>query len=292
MALVFLIGTGRCGSTLVHEILARHEAFGFVSNIEDNVRHLNRLGRLNRRLYRSPLGWQTRKGRIRFAPSEAYAIIAREVSPIYANTCRDLTAADATPWLSARFERFFRDRIQAQAVDCFLHKYTGWPRLGFFHAIFPEARFVHIVRDGRAVANSWLQMPWWNGYRGPENWLWGALPSDLQSQWEHEGRSFVALAGIAWKLLIDAAQETRAGLPESRFLEVRFEDFLAEPLRYTNAILSFIGVQPNAGFERSLSRYEFSSVRNRAFETDLARPQVECLNRLIGDQLAAYGYPT
>ncbi|RMD65104.1 hypothetical protein D6833_03435, partial [Candidatus Parcubacteria bacterium] len=82
--LVFVIGTGRCGSTLVHEVLARHEEFGFVSNIEDNFPAVNRLGRWNNRLYRSLLGLQTRKGGLRFAPSEAYRIITREVSPINA----------------------------------------------------------------------------------------------------------------------------------------------------------------------------------------------------------------
>ena len=34
---VFLIGTGRCGSTLVHQLLARHPDVGFISNLEDRV---------------------------------------------------------------------------------------------------------------------------------------------------------------------------------------------------------------------------------------------------------------
>jgi len=37
MKLTFITGTCRCGSTLVHEILAKHESFGLVSNVEDNI---------------------------------------------------------------------------------------------------------------------------------------------------------------------------------------------------------------------------------------------------------------
>ena len=32
---VFVLGTGRCGSTLVHEVLARHEGTGFMTNLDD-----------------------------------------------------------------------------------------------------------------------------------------------------------------------------------------------------------------------------------------------------------------
>jgi nucleoside-diphosphate-sugar epimerase len=34
----FVLGTGRCGSTLIHELLARHEGVGFLSNLDDRLR--------------------------------------------------------------------------------------------------------------------------------------------------------------------------------------------------------------------------------------------------------------
>lgn len=290
LKLAFLIGTGRCGSTLVHEILARHPAFGFVSNLEDNLPHINRLGRWNRSLYRSHLGWATQKGSIRFAPSEAYRIIGREVSMIYNNSCRDLDAEDVTPWLSQRFRRFFIERAEAQHVDYFLHKYTGWSRLGFFNSIFPDAKFVHIVRDGRAVANSWLQMPWWGGYRGPENWLWGALPAPLAAEWEREDRSFVALAGLGWKLLLDATSLAAKNLSADHYLLVRFEDIVERPSESLQRILSFLDLPANAEFDNALAKYRFSCARRSAFEQDISIKQVSCLNRLLGETLNQYGY--
>ncbi|CRI62999.1 putative Sulfotransferase [Thiocapsa sp. KS1] len=290
MAIAFLMGTGRCGSTAVHELMARHPAFGFVSNIEDNLSWLNRRGRWNNLLYRAPVSFPTQKGGVRFAPSEGYRIIGREVSPIYANSCRDLAAEDVTPWLRARFRKFFLDRVDAQRREVFLHKYTGWPRLAFFHAIFPEAKFVHIVRDGRAVANSWLQMPWWNGYRGPENWLWGPLPTAAEAEWEREGRSFVALAGLAWKILINAAEVTAECLPPDRYIVLRFEDVINDPEASFSRIFDFLDVRSTPAFGRTLRDYRFSSARHTAFRRDLDSRQLIVLNRVLASSLEKYGY--
>ena len=35
-----------------------------------------------------------------------------------------------------------------------LCKITGWPRIGFLHAVFPKREFINVIRDGRAVASS------------------------------------------------------------------------------------------------------------------------------------------
>ncbi|UHD17121.1 sulfotransferase family protein [Thiocapsa bogorovii] len=290
MRIAFLMGTGRCGSTVVHEVLARHPAFGFLSNIEDNLGGLNRLGCWNNLLYRAPIAIPTRKGGVRFAPSEGYRIIGREVSPIYVNSCRDLVAEDVTPWMRDRFQRFFSERAVAQRRELFLHKYTGWPRLLFFNEIFPDARFIHIVRDGRAVANSWLQMPWWNGYLGPESWLWGPLSATYRSEWEREGRSFVALAGIAWKLLMDAARAAEPALPADRYLILRFEDFTSDPCASFQLVLDFLDLPMTPQFLKIVEGYRFSSSRHSAYRRDLSQQQVTILERILDSHLARYGY--
>jgi hypothetical protein len=189
--IVFLIGSGRCGSSLIHELVARHRDVGFISNFDDNLAFLRGLGRFNNAILRSPIGRFTKKGRLRFAPSEAYSIISRQVSPIYANSCRNLQPTDVTPSLKRKFRDFFLDRYRAQSKPVFLHKYTGWSRASFFKEIFPDARFVHIVRDGRAVANSFLQMDWWTGYESPEKWYLGPLSDEDEKAWRESGKSFV-----------------------------------------------------------------------------------------------------
>ena len=48
----FVLGTGRCGSTLVHELLCRHPDVAFLSNLDDRTRLAGRTARLNGALYR------------------------------------------------------------------------------------------------------------------------------------------------------------------------------------------------------------------------------------------------
>lgn len=290
MKLLFIVGTGRCGSSLVHEILSKHEAFGFVSNIEDNFPLLNRLGRWNNAIYRSPVGSFTKKGGLRFAPSEAYELMSREISPIYANSCRDLGAADVTPWLEKKFRRFFESRNLAQGKPVFSHKYTGWSRLGFFARIFPEAQFLHIVRDGRAVANSWLQMPWWGGYRGPDNWLWGPLSTDMEREWRNADCSFATLAAIGWKVLMESFHRAETCLEPGRYMLMRYEDILLSPRDSFESIMEFIGVRWSRAFEKHFIRQKFFSERNRAFEDDLSPIQVSEIEQSLQSYLLRYKY--
>jgi omega-hydroxy-beta-dihydromenaquinone-9 sulfotransferase len=288
--LLFVLGTGRCGSTLVHEVLARHGGVGFISNLEDRAPLPPPSGRWNQVVHRRLPPEYARKGRLRFGPSEGYRLLEREVSPMLVTPYRDLTAEDAQPWLAHRLSEFFDERMRAQGKPVFLHKFTGWPRIGFLHEIFPEARFVHVVRDGRAVANSWLQMPWWTGYRGPDQWWLGPLGEEDAEEYERSGRSFVVLAAIAWKMLIRTFESSSRQLPPGAYLELRYEDVVADATAGFGRILDFAGLEADHDFARSLSRYRFDSSRTQAFKRDLTLPAQEALQGSLGELLDRYGY--
>jgi len=288
--IVFLIGSGRCGSSLIHELVARHRDVGFISNIDDNLTFLKGLGRFNNSILRSPFGKFTKKGRPRFAPSEAYSIISRHVSPIYANSCRNLRASDVTPSLKRKFRDFFLERYRAQSKPLFFHKYTGWSRASFFKEIFPEARFVHIVRDGRAVANSFLQMDWWTGYESPERWYLGHLSDADNKAWEESGNSFVTLAGVAWKILVNSIEEDAAQMDDSSTMIVRYEDFLHAPDEKIQAICEFSGLEFDSDLKRQMHKSPVRSGREKAYLQDLTRDQVTELTHLLAPVLKRYGY--
>jgi hypothetical protein len=227
--MVFVIGTGRCGSTLVEEVLARHPAIGFITSYEDRLSALRLTGRATASLYRRLPQRMSTKGRARLYPSEGYRVLSAQVSPALARPIRDLVAEDATPWLASRTRAFFARHAQAQGKPIFLHKFTGWPRARFLAEVFPEAKFIHVVRDGRAVASSLLQMPWWEGWGGPERWTYGPLSSSARRAWEEHEHSFAVLAGLQWSLLIEAFEACRSDIGEERWLELRYEDLLEDP---------------------------------------------------------------
>ena len=53
---LFIIGTGRCGSTLVQELIAQHPDVGFISNVDMALAPFNPKGRANRLLTRAVTG--------------------------------------------------------------------------------------------------------------------------------------------------------------------------------------------------------------------------------------------
>lgn len=297
--MLFIIGSGRCGSTMMQEVIARHPDAGFISNVDANVLKLNMKGRWNNAIYRhTPQAFTQRDRRFaklgplqfRFGPSEAYQMLNRRVSLIISETRRDLLAEDVTPSLEASFRRFFEERMKAQKKPLFLTKFAGWPRARFIHEVFPEARFLHVVRDGRAVAESLIRRPWWRGYQGPGAWQFGPLSEQHAKEWDAADRSFIVLAGLQWKILMDAFEDARGALPDEQWMQVRYEDFVAEPRGHLERILDFAGVEWTPKFEKGFLKYEFMPERKDAYRDNLTSEQASALDEVLADPLERLGY--
>lgn len=271
-------------------MLARHPDVGFLSNVDDRFGSRNPTSRWNNLVYRAVPPSLTRKGRLRFAPSEGYRILDRQVSPMLSEPYRDLTEVDGAPWIRERIAAFFERRHRDQRKPVFVHKFTGWPRARLLDRSLEDTRFIHVIRDGRAVAASLIQMPWWSGFSGPENWRWGPLPSDLAEAWAESGQTWAGLAGIEWRILMDEHEKARAALPDDSWLDVRYEDILADPAMHFGEMLEFGGLNPSPTFDRALERQRFSTSRVASYRDDLSAHDLESLEQLIGDRLHRYGY--
>jgi hypothetical protein len=82
--------------------------------------------------------------------------------------------------------------------------------------IWPQARFIHLVRDPRDVARSSIPMGWvGNVWYGAEYWL------QPVARW----------------------QQLRDTLPRDRWLQVRFEDLIQDPSGELTRICHFLGVE-------------------------------------------------
>jgi hypothetical protein len=288
---VFVLGTGRCGSSLVQELIARHPDVGFVSNVDDRMQVLDVKGRWNNPVYRMIPPRFTRKGRIRFAPSEGYRALGRRVSPIVCEPPRDLLASDASPWLATRLRSFFESRYEAQQRQVFVHKFTGWSRARFLNEVFPKARFVHVYRDGRAVANSLVQMPWWSGHKGPDRWRWGDLTPEDRLAWDESGRSWPVLAAIEWRILIDSLLESQRQLPPGQWLPIKYEDLIRDPDHWLARILDFAGLEDNRTFWSAVRRQTLTAGRIDAYRRDLRAEDVTAMEQVLRNRLEALGYP-
>lgn len=282
---IFVIGTGRCGSTLFHEMFTEHPRLAWMSVLCD--RYPERLGYHRALLHAvdTPgLGPLLKRW---YEPAECYRFWNHWFGG-FAQPDRDLRASDVTVRSKVALRKAAAALV-TRARPRLLVKITGWPRLGFLHEVFPDARFIHVYRDGRAVANSLLQVDFWRGWSGERDWRWGELEASLKREWESHGRSFVALAGIQWKVLMRAAEAAKQAVPTGNYMEVRYEDFVSHPLDAFRTVTDFCGLESGVGFERSLSSCRIENA-NGKWKQDLTDTQQGILQAVLGEELRRYGY--
>ena len=89
---------------------------------------------------------------------------------------------------------------------------------------------------------------------------------------------------------MEAFEAAKARLEPRRYLEVRYEDFVASPAESLRAMVDFIGLQWSRRLERAIAHGQFDGSRRNAFERDLRPEQVAELERLLGPILERYGY--
>jgi hypothetical protein len=132
--------------------------------------------------------------------------------------------------------------------------------------LWPDARFIYLVRDGRDVARSHVEMGWAGN-------VWAAA-----SVWR--------AAEADWRRLC-------ARVPAERRAEVRYEDLIREPQRELTRVCDFLGVAYSPAMLDYPSRTTYSapdpSVAERWREA-LSGRELAWLEREIGADLRARSY--
>ncbi len=281
---IFIVSIGRCGSTIFHRILCEHPRISWLTGLADlNPSRASR----NRWLMEAadfPLVGSFVR---RVYPSECYRFWEYHC-PGFRRPFRDLSGEDLSERSKLRV-RAALGEVTSKKRPRLAMKITGWPRLGLLSSIFPTARFIHLGRDGRSVANSFMNVPWWWGWRGPENWRWGKLPDDYHDEWESHDRSFVALAGIQWKIFMDALDASRKLLPEGRLLDLSYEDLCSDPVEVFQRVLKFCGLHESISFSKSLENFSLVDTGSK-WRRHLTAAQQHTLNDVLSGYLDRHGY--
>jgi hypothetical protein len=281
---IFIIGAGRSGSTAFHSIFTEHPQVSWLTGFLDREPEDPSLNQRWMRAIDLPVvGARIRK---RLFRGEFYNFWEHHCRG-FRRPFRDLTAADVTPRIRRVLPRVLA-QVTIPARPRLAVKITGWPRVRFLKEVFPDALFVHVVRDGRAVANSSLNVDFWNGWLGPDEWGWGRLTPEQEQVWEASGQSFVALAGLQWNLFMDATDACREAAGES-FFEVRYEEFCDDPVGAIRATTEFCGLNWSDGFEAAVRAFPVES-RNDKWREDLSTEQQALLEEVTREHLARYGY--
>ena len=282
---IFVVGTGRSGSTIFYRIFSEHPDLAWQSPFCDLFPAKPALNRMMLRAGNWPAIGTVLKRYLK--PGERYKYW-EHYSPGFSDPCRDLLRTDVTASNKRRIPAAL-GQLATSGRRRLLIKITGWPRIGFLHEIFPDAKFIHVYRDGRAVANSLLAVDFWRGWHGPAQWRWGDLDRQQQSEWEQHGKSFVALAGIQWKLMMSAMDQAARSIPASNFMQVRYEDFVRDPVSCFRKAVEFCELAWCARFEKSIRGHRLETA-NEKWRKDLTRQQQATLEAVLREGLVRYGY--
>ena len=283
---IIIVGAGRTGTTVFHRMLSEHPHLAWLpGRISSRFPERLELGRLVMKGLDYPVLGDLLKRRVR--PGEGY--------PFWEHHCkgfsapyRDLLAADVTVKARNHLPRTMAN-ILTEKRSRLLLKITGWPRIGFLSEIFEDARFIHVMRDGRAVANSMLNVYFWQGWKGPQNWGWGELSPTQEDEWREHEQSFVVLAAIQWKILMDAMEKAKSTISSERFLEITYENLCSDPVGQFQKVTQFCELEWTGRFERQIRKYQPRN-SNDKFKYDLTAKQQSDLEEVLSDYLIRYGY--
>jgi hypothetical protein len=163
-------------------------------------------------------------------------------------------------------------------------------RLAFLDACFPDARYVHVVRHGVEVARS-IERECARGWYGAGDYKWHEIVRLAQANGASLGELATTAADgyerglLEWRLSVDAATRFAGTIPATRWLEVRYEALVAEPVATVRRILAFLELPP----DRHVLEFARADISRRspaaAAPDEFARTAL-----LAGASLARLGY--
>lgn len=305
----FVVGTGRCGSTLLSRMLSINSRvlnlFELFSGIEQDFRFQREpvTGKVladQLRLDHPMLTMVMRRGgevpevvypfsdpssrydlgdRVPWALSIAIPRISDEPDRLFDELLEWVETRPAAP-LSAHYRAIFDRLTEGSGKDCWLERSgNSIDYLGELQALFPEARFVHIHRDGREAALSMREYATLRVSVAVMNGLAGEIPYTYEglTALEREKPELIAellatrppieLYGKYWSDQIRNGYAARAKLDPSIVMDVRFEDLVTRPKELLGEISDFLALPEDADWieraatlSRGLPRLRFSEL--------------------------------
>jgi hypothetical protein len=221
---IFIVGCGRSGTTALGEVIGRHP----------QVAYLNE-------------------------PRRIWALEPR--TDIWTKQARErggrlvLDADDVDLAIGRKIAKAFAREVQAQSATRLVEKLPiNTFRIGFVRAIFPDAKFVHLIRNGIEVAQSIARLAQVRDWFGRDDYKW----EQLQEYARAEGREALLAwctddftrGLLEWRLSVGAARRALRTLPAESSIEIRYEEMITQPETICGKLETFSGLEPNEAMRR------------------------------------------
>lgn len=277
----FVVGTGRCGSTLLTRMLDQHNELLGLNEVFTGLDW-------GRRFQEGPVtgaevadilgtpnhvvdmvignGYDAEEITYRFGPDDRY----RRGDPLpwiltvtmgHLSEHPDQLWDEVRDWLSKRpaepiaghYRALFAHLADRAGATAWIERSgSSVDYLGQLLEVFPEALVVHLHRDGREVALSMRHHPF---YRLAVQFAYGSVPDGVDPTAEDalirawlDGDPPVELYGRYWSDQLRNGAAALASMPSERLLTVAFEDVVADPVRAVVPIAEFLDLPVDPGF--------------------------------------------
>lgn len=240
----FLVGTTRSGTTLLGLMLGHHPDISFPGEFEfavDFMPNADTFPPLPAYYEWLAMNRHYRWHRPEIDPTLAYPQLVRS----FLAHMKHAAGGEAKRWVGVAVHRHF-DRL---------------------HALWPDVRFVHLVRDPRDVIRSWLELGW-------------------------SGEAYTA--ACTWRDLELLWAQVRSRIPPERVFELRYEDLIRRTPEVLASLCAFLSLPYS---ERMLSypddtTYEpIDPQQVGKWRRALSPRQQRLVDRALGDLLVERGYP-
>jgi omega-hydroxy-beta-dihydromenaquinone-9 sulfotransferase len=241
---ILIIGAPGSGTTLLHQTLCSHRDVAYITHnmlragilrhgrlVGDRRRALLMLQNLIHRdpASNNPLGdalWIKYFGDYNYMTEKDY-------SEEMADYFRKKVLQVQNLWGRPRF-------VDKTLVNCF--------RVRLLNSIFPDAKFIHTIRDGRAVAFSILNKI---DIAGDRFALFDVGFKDILGDKYKPDRSELYNYGLAWAEFVRKGREANA-VAQNRYYEVHYEKLVTEPYDELRNIVDFCELDWYSEFEEKI----------------------------------------
>jgi hypothetical protein len=209
----FIVGTGRSGTTLMAQVMNANSKICVPGELQIAFEYSNNGARLAE-VFSS-------KDNLQFQAKD-YIKLVQQRCPHNLQEYYDYRTFFQQrdyPIVSLKelLTEFYTDIAYSQGKSIFAEQ-TPWygQNIELLSELFPQAKFIHMVRDGRDVAISFARTPWWH--------------NDVNLNLER------------WEKEVNKIENDGAVILNGRMLTIRYEDLISEPDEIVKGACDFLDV--------------------------------------------------
>ena len=255
---IFVFGSPRSGVTLLEIILGSHPDLGWLSQY-NNLLPSRPIISILSRLYEFPilgsslyeLAWEKTffSKSILPIPYESWNFWERNLPSfkkgVQAMVSHPPGAVNITDDEVINIRKLIDRCATFQGKPRFFATYGDYPRIQYLSQAFPDALFIHIVRDGRAVCESYFRMNQQGSFQSwGERHLWFRhMPQTWYKSFTEKHYNLFGFGVYRWKYYLDLCRQESSQISPERFMQIHYEDIVQNPILAIQRIESFAGLR-------------------------------------------------